>query len=134
MVGLLRILPTAARPLASREDALAQLESLDTLRLGGEEKLGPRRSWGHPRTSAGHGAVPGPPAAAFRDSTVASNIELFHGFPECWPCGGSISVRSKAIGGRDRAIRSLSRRRGTILDPCRYCACPPSLVPIPYGS
>jgi hypothetical protein len=25
--------------------------------------------------------------AVFRDSTLASNIELFHGFPECWPCG-----------------------------------------------
>jgi len=23
--------------------------------------------------------------AAFRDSTLASNIELFHGFPECSP-------------------------------------------------
>jgi hypothetical protein len=32
--------------------------------------------------------------AAFRDSTLASNIELFHGFPECWPCGRSISASS----------------------------------------
>jgi hypothetical protein len=35
--------------------------------------------------------------AAFRNSTLVSNIELFHGFPECWPCGRSRSVRSKPI-------------------------------------
>jgi hypothetical protein len=35
--------------------------------------------------------------AAFRESTLASNIELFHGFPECWPCGWGLAPEGQSM-------------------------------------